>query len=182
MSASPNRFSAGSGGWLLALLCVALAGCDAGSSGSAATSGQAPPGGAGSTDAAKTNTAKTNTATEGIAAGTTGAAKATSTAAPSGGAKQSTPRTPTPSLPAGGRVLRRFTGSGNARLGTIVVGSRSVLMWRAQRPPIQIFTSKGFILVRGRAAAGSIQVSRGTYTGTRVATHGGWTVELRARS
>jgi hypothetical protein len=55
-------------------------------------------------------------------------------------------------------------------------------VWQAGRPPIQIFAANGFILVNSQASNGSIHLSRGTYRGVRVATHGSWTVELRARA
>lgn len=84
--------------------------------------------------------------------------------------------------PVGGRLLRRFAGSGNTRLGTIVVSSPAVLVWRAQHPAIQIFTAKGFTLVSSHASSGSIQLSRGTYPGMRVASRARWSIELRARS
>jgi hypothetical protein len=68
------------------------------------------------------------------------------------------------------------------RLGTIVASSPEVLVWSVQHPTIQIFTTNGFILVSSGAPNGSIQLSRGTYLGVRVATHAGWLIELRARS
>jgi hypothetical protein len=76
-------------------------------------------------------------------------------------------------------VLRRFTGSGNTRLGTIVVRSAQVLQWRTARAPIQIFAANGFMLVNSSAPSGSIHLSRGTYRSVRVAAHASWSVELR---
>jgi hypothetical protein len=76
-------------------------------------------------------------------------------------------------------VLRRFTGSGDTRLGTIVVRSPQVLQWRTARPPIQIFAANGFMLVDSSAPSGSIHLSRGTYRSVRVAAHASWSVELR---
>jgi len=82
----------------------------------------------------------------------------------------------------GGRLLRRFSGSGNTRLGTIAVSSGQVLVWRAQRPPLQIFAANRFILVSSHAFAGNVKLARGSYPGVRVASHAAWTIELRARS
>jgi hypothetical protein len=83
---------------------------------------------------------------------------------------------------AGGRLLRRFAGSGNTRLGTIVVGSSEVLAWRIQRPPVQIFTANRFILVNSHASTGDVRLSRGTYPGVRIAAKAAWTIELRTQS
>jgi hypothetical protein len=81
-----------------------------------------------------------------------------------------------------GRLLRRFAGSGNTRLGTIVVSSPEVLVWQARHPAIQIFAANGFMLVSSDAPKGSIHLSRGTYRGVRVASRAGWSLELRSRS
>lgn len=82
----------------------------------------------------------------------------------------------------GNGVLRRFAGSGNTQLGTIVVRSPQVLEWRTARAPIQIFAANGFMLVNSPAPSGSIHLSRGTYRSVRVATHASWSIELRSRS
>ncbi len=105
----------------------------------------------------------------------TGATK-TSTGAAAPGSSHSTS-----SLP-GGHLLRRFAGFGNTRLGTIVARRESVLVWNAQHPPIQIFTSSGFVLVNSMSPNGSIQLSGGSYQGVRVASHAGWSIELRSAS
>jgi hypothetical protein len=76
-------------------------------------------------------------------------------------------------------VLRRFAGSGNTRLGTIVVRSSQVLEWRVAQAPIQIFAANGFMLVNSSSPSGSIHLSRGTYRSVRVATRASWSVELR---
>jgi hypothetical protein len=64
----------------------------------------------------------------------------------------------------------------------IVVNVPSVLSWHAARAPIQIFTSSGFLLVQSGASNGSVRLSKGTYRGVRVATHAGWSIELRTRA
>lgn len=55
----------------------------------------------------------------------------------------------------------------------------TVLSWHAQQGPIQIFTSRGFLLAQSSAAHGSVRLSKGTYRGVRVASHAGWSIELR---
>jgi hypothetical protein len=67
-------------------------------------------------------------------------------------------------------------------LGTIVVSVPSVLIWHAQRAPIQIFTSSGFLLVQSATANGNVRLAKGTYRGVRVASHAGWSIELRTRA
>lgn len=156
------------------LLVVALAGCGGGPSSA-------------STQTVTSTTASTATLT----GGSTGASKTTSsgqsaaTTAKAAKAKSSTPAAPsssaTVSPPVSGPVLRRFSGLGNTSLGTIEVSSSEVLVWGAQRPPIQIFTAKGFILVSSGASSGSVVLRRGKYTDVRVASHAGWTIEMRAR-
>ncbi len=190
MSSPPGRFSMSTSRYrhfdglravaAAALLAAALlTGCGEGGGSAASTRAGATAAAAGSTS--------TNT----VSRSSTGASKAASTARPgpssakaskAAGANQTaanpTARTPPP----GGSVLRRFAGSGNTRLGTIAVGSTEVLVWKAQHPSIQIFTARGFMLVSSGAPSGSVQLRRGAYQGVRVATHAGWTIELRARS
>jgi hypothetical protein len=148
------------------LLSVALvAGCGGGGSSSSSTVTTAPR--VGSTSAARAATATTH---PGKAQSHPTQVKATKAA--SKGA----------SAPVGGHLLRSYAGSGNARLGTIVVSSPAVLVWRAQHPAIQIFTEQGFILVSSHASGGSVELTRGSFSGTRVATRGAWSIELRTRS
>lgn len=124
----------------------------------------------------------------------------TSTAAPAPGAAAKTtsaaqPTTPAPtpnSTPStsvhpvapsrSGQLLRRFTGYGNARLGTIFVHARSRLLWNAQHAGIQIFTSNGFQLVNTHSQDGAVRLSRGTYRGVRVSSAARWSIELRSES
>ncbi len=80
----------------------------------------------------------------------------------------------------GGHLLRSYSGAGNTRLGTIVVRSPSVLVWSAHHPPIQIFTSRGFMLVDSEEPNGVIQLSRGTYRTVHVASRADWSIELRS--
>jgi hypothetical protein len=103
-------------------------------------------------------------------------ATSTSTGAPAPGSTAALSPSP------GGRLLRRYAGHGNARLGTIVVRSPGVLLWSARHRGIQIFTSNGFILVKSGAPSGAIRLSAGTYRGVRVASTAGWSIELRSRS
>jgi hypothetical protein len=186
MSSSRHRRFDGAGvAAVLALLACALlagaslAGCGGGSSGTS-TQARTPTSGSGA--------GSTNTAT----ASSTGASKTASTArpapAPAKASKVPTPKPAAPDstvqapAPVGGRLLRRFTGSGSTRLGTIVASSSQVLVWKTQHPAIQIFTANGFLLVSSRTSSGSVVLRHGKYTGVRVASRAGWTIELRARS
>jgi hypothetical protein len=124
------------------------------------------------------------TATTRAAGGATGTSKTGSDAQSASSAAKTTAHASVPHVThvVGGRVLRGFSGVGDTRLGTIAVSSPEVLVWTARRGGIQIFTSSGFILVTSHAADGSVRLSRGAYRGARVATHAGWTIELRAAS
>jgi hypothetical protein len=160
---------------IVALLGVTLlVGCGGGSS---------PAGSAGSNQ----TTAPSDGSMSTVAGTSAGTSNTASTAHPAHAPARST-KVPAPNStqgappPVGGRLLRRFAGSGNTRLGTIVVSSPAVLLWRAQHPAIQIFTAKGFMLVSSHASSGGIQLSRGTYPGMRVASRAGWSIELRTRS
>jgi|HubBroStandDraft_6_1064221.scaffolds.fasta_scaffold716182_1 hypothetical protein len=133
----------------------------------------------------QTTTASSSaTATTRAAGGATGTSKAASGAQPTSSVAKATTHASAPHVThtVGGRVLRGFSGVGDTRLGTIAVSSPEVLVWTAQHGGIQIFTSNGFILVTSHAANGSVRLSRGAYRGARVATHAGWTIELRAPS
>jgi hypothetical protein len=154
------------------LLTALLAGCGSGSSSGSGGQSQA----AGSVPAA-TTTARAAPKPSTRARRTT--STATSTPASTTTAKSSPPTsTDRAAPPVNRRLLHRFTGSGNARLGTIVVSAPEVLVWQARHPTIQIFAANGFILVSSGAASGSIHLSRGTYRGLRVATRAGWSIEL----
>jgi hypothetical protein len=149
-----------------ALALIVAAGCGS-SSQSSATAGS-------TATTSKTAGASAPSAASGASTGTPARTPTTSTGA--------SPRSSTPAAaPApGGRLLRRFTGSGNGRLGTIVVGAPSTLEWHAGHPGIQIFTSSGFVLVNSQAPTGFIRLAHGTYRGVRVASGAGWVIELRA--
>jgi hypothetical protein len=182
------RFAGRLAAVLVALLAVALpAGCGGGRS-------------SGTTDTVVVTSGVTHTAsrpesnpsTTTHAAGTAGTA---STAGKIPTTASTTPSSTTPSSSASapsstkvssaapsGSLLRRYTGNGNRQLGTVVLSSPSTLAWKAQHPPIQIFTAKGFIIVNSTAPSGVTRLSRGTYRGLRVASHAGWSVELRSSS
>ncbi|HEY3959158.1 MAG TPA: hypothetical protein VGL68_01470 [Solirubrobacteraceae bacterium] len=171
----------------LPVVAIGLAGCGGG--GSSATSS-----GAGARTQSGPAIVAAGKGGSGSARAKTGAASATrtttsagaSTSARATGAPQTTPAKSSgpeaihraPSAPDKG-LLRRFAGSGNARLGTIVVRSPQVLQWRTARGPIQIFAASGFMLVNSSSPSGSIHLSRGTYRSVRVAAHTSWSIELR---
>jgi hypothetical protein len=151
------------------LAAIVLGGC--GSSGSTDTSSQATTAASGSTSTA-------------AAANSKGGQGSSSSSHVQGKTAKGQANASAKAVPpqVGGRLLRQFTGSGNTRLGTIAVSSPQVMAWSAQHPPIQIFTRHGFILVNSHASSGSVQLSRGSYPGMRVASHGGWTIQLHAGS
>jgi hypothetical protein len=152
---------------------VLLAGCgESSTSSSSASSAPAP------TPSAATGTSASSTKTTAGAPTTSSPShSSTSPAAPTG---SSTPSATTPAAPAGVRVLRRFSGHGNTALGTIPLHSPAVLAWSAGQPPMQIFTSRGFLLVNSKGSSGTVRLARGTYRGVRVASRGSWVVELRS--
>lgn len=162
-------------------LLAGLTGCGGGGGSGSTVSVTVPStaavSGAGSTAASKHAVPGAHTTEQAPGAPASGAATTP------GGA---TAATSTPSASAApqpsGRLLRRFTGSGNGRLGTIVVSTPATLIWRAQRGAIQIFTSSGFLLVQSQTPNGSVRLSKGTYRGVRVASHTSWAIELRARA
>lgn len=190
MSALPSRqLAAGARGRSFVALpaAILLAGCGGGGS-TAATSQTAAQSGPTSVAAGKAP-ARGGPGTGGTGAkgthdraprstASSGAARASATARKAS-APASTHRAAPPS---GERLLRRFAGSGDTRLGTVVVRSAEELVWQAGHAPIQIFAANGFMLVNSQAPHGSIRLSRGTYRGVRVATHARWSIELRSRS
>jgi hypothetical protein len=165
----PNRAAA----LLGALIAVTIvAGCG-GSSNTGST--------AGSTTAAAAVTSTSGKSTTTTAAGASGTA--TSAPAHPAATGASAPTSVQPGSPSpGGRLLRRFTGSGNGRLGTIVAPAGSRLLWSVHHAGVQIFTSNGFMLVNSHFPAGAVRLSRGTYRGVRVSTAGSWVIVLRSAS
>ena len=79
---------------------------------------------------------------------------------------QTTPTTTSPSRSAT-PATRHYAGNGDKPIGTIVVKSPVVLTWTAAKPKMQIFTSKGFVLVNSTTSSGSVHLSKGTSAGTR---------------
>jgi hypothetical protein len=76
-------------------------------------------------------------------------------------------------------VIRRFTGSGNHVLGSLAEKTAIVLQWRTSGHPIQLAVRSGFLLLDSPARAGRIKLPPGEYSGLRIATPNGWSVELR---
>ena len=170
MSSPGRRLCGRVGAVLVALLAMAItAGCGSSSSTTSTAGSQnatAPAASATSASGAATAAASAKTvatAKPGTASTTTGAAS-----------------TPNASPAPEGRLLHRFTGYGNGRLGTLVASGQTLLFWNAANPRIQIFTSKGFMLVNSSSHTGTVRLSRGTYRGVRVSSSAHWTVELRS--
>jgi hypothetical protein len=159
---------------IVALAAVLLVGC--GSSSSSSSTGASTPSASGPT---ASSTAATATA-PGVSTGAQGTQPAGTSKTSTGASSSGSVAPATPS--SGGRLLRKFAGDGPERLGTVIVSVPSTLVWRADHPPIQIFTSSGFMLVNSQAASGAMRLSRGSYRGVRVASRAGWTIELRSQS
>lgn len=84
-----------------------------------------------------------------------------------------------PVIPAG-PVIHSYSGVGDATIGSVSERSTIVLEWSTPKPPIQLFTSHGFMLIDSHASSGRVKLGRGTYSGLRVAAKGSWTIRLRA--
>jgi hypothetical protein len=143
-------------------------------------------GGSSSTLTTRTEQARTTT-------GATATASSATTSRPSETSPRSTTRSTPHSAPApasaprvatspGERLVRRFRGHGQQPVGTIVLGSPAVLAWSSSSPSMQIFTSKGFLLVNSKTRGGTVGLSKGKYKGVRVASPGSWTIVLRRKS
>lgn len=86
-----------------------------------------------------------------------------------------------PAVPQGGRTIKTFAGSGNGRIGSVSERTTTVLEWRAPGHGIQIFTSRGALLVDSTTGIGSVRLPRGEYADLRVASRGSWVIRLRAQ-
>jgi hypothetical protein len=75
-------------------------------------------------------------------------------------------------------MIRIITGTHNAKIGTLAERTSVLLVWTASEAPIQIFTSKGNLLLSSHARTGSIRLAEGRYRGLRVASPGAWTLRL----
>ncbi len=175
-----HRLAGRMGGALVALFAFALlAGCGGGSSSTGTTDTVVvTSGGARTTNSTQSPSSTTHTAQTTQTTSTAGKIPTTASTTPAPSGSVPSPTKAASTAPSG-RLLRRYAGNGNTQLGTVVVRTPSTLAWKAQHPPIQIFTAKGFILVNSTAPSGVTRLSRGTYRGMRVASHAGWSVELR---
>lgn len=84
-------------------------------------------------------------------------------------------RASSPPLKAG---ASHFAGHGSARIGTLRLASGRILTWRTAAAPIEIYTSRGFLLLRSAARHGSVRVLKGTYRDVRVVCSGQWSLHL----
>jgi hypothetical protein len=170
MSSARRRLLSRVGLASAALLAIGIpAGCG-GSSSSTSTAGS------------QSATAPAASATGASATGTAAASAKTPAPAKPGTASTTagSTSTPTASPAPKGRLLHRYAGYGNGRLGTLVTSGQTLLVWNAGHPRIQIFTSKGFMLVNSSSHTGTVRLSRGTYRGVRVSSPAQWSVELRS--
>ncbi|MGO9788056.1 MAG: hypothetical protein ACLP8S_00630 [Solirubrobacteraceae bacterium] len=86
-----------------------------------------------------------------------------------------------PVIPAGA-LIGSFSGTGNQTIGSVSEQRTIVIEWTADKAPIQVFTSKGFLLVDSRTQTGRIRLARGDYQDLHVATRGAWTLQLHAQA
>lgn len=160
-----------------------LAGCggSAHSSTTASTAAQQTSGTQGVASTGTVVTVKHHGATDGTLGGS-GSAHVTAEQAKHGG--QSSPsavaaKPVAPVIPAG-PVIQTYSGVGDGVIGSVKEHSTTVLEWSTPKPPIQLFTARGFLLLDSAAPNGRIRLGRGSYSGLRVAAKGSWTIRVRA--
>ena len=83
-------------------------------------------------------------------------------------------------IPAG-PLLRAFAGTGNTSIGTLSEKSTVVLEWTTTKAPIQVFTSRGFLIISSHTRSGRVRLAHDRYPGVHVATKGQWTIQLHAQ-
>jgi hypothetical protein len=81
---------------------------------------------------------------------------------------------------AAGRLVRVFAGTRNAGIGSLSAKTSLVVGWNAARPPIQIFSRQGILLLSSDRRTGRVRLGAGEYRGLRIATRGHWAIQLRA--
>jgi hypothetical protein len=79
-----------------------------------------------------------------------------------------------------GPVVRMFSGARSQAIGSLSAKRSLVIHWNVAKPPIQIYTSRGNLLLSSDRRSGAIRLGRGEYRRLRIATNGHWTVQLRA--
>jgi hypothetical protein len=87
---------------------------------------------------------------------------------------------PAAAVIAAGPLVRGFSGMRNQGIGSLSEKTSLVVAWKVTKPPIQIFTSHGSLLLSSDRRSGRIRLARGDYPGLHIATKGHWTVQLRA--
>jgi hypothetical protein len=79
-----------------------------------------------------------------------------------------------------GPVVRMFTGAGSQAIGSLSEHRLLVIDWKVAKPPVQIYTAHGNLLLSSDRRSGAIRLARGEYRQLRIATNGHWTIQLRA--
>jgi hypothetical protein len=79
-----------------------------------------------------------------------------------------------------GPLVRMFSGARSQAIGSLSAKRSLVIRWNVAKPPIQIYTSKGNLLLSSDQRNGAIRLGRGEYRKLRIATNGPWKVQLRA--
>jgi hypothetical protein len=107
------------------------------------------------------------------------AAQPTLTSSALGQAAVAQPQAVAPVI-AAGPLVRMFTGARSQAIGSLSEKRSLVIRWTVAKPPIQIYTSKGNLLLSSDRRSGAIRLGRGEYRKLRIATNGHWTIQLRA--
>ena len=79
-----------------------------------------------------------------------------------------------------GALLSSIHGTGDQAIETLSPKATVVLEWSTTKPPIQMFTTRGFLLLNSPSATGSVRLAHGIYKGLHVATRGTWTLQIHA--
>jgi hypothetical protein len=177
--------------WFLAIALLAgglAAGCGGSHKPTAAssTAAQATAGTSPATTSSTSTTHKPATKpSSGSTKHTSGSSKNAAVTTPSAPHKNSSratqKRSSHPPLIPAGPLLRAFAGTGNTSIGTLSEKSTVVLEWTTTKPPIQIFTSRGFLIISSHTRSGGVRLAHGRFPGVHVATKGQWTIQLHAQ-
>jgi hypothetical protein len=107
------------------------------------------------------------------------AAQPSVTSSPPGQAAAAVSQAAAPVI-ATGPLVRMFSGDRSQAIGSLSEKRPLVIRWNVAKPPIQIYTLKGNLLLSSDRRSGAIRLRRGEYRKLRIATNGHWTVQLRA--
>ena len=87
---------------------------------------------------------------------------------------------PKPPLIQAGPLVGGFSGTGSKAIGALSEKTSVVLEWRTATPPMQIFNSRGFLLVNSNLPSGRVRLASGEYRNLHVGAKGPWTIKIHA--